>query len=40
MTDENAAEMTASGQDWIQIPVPSGTFTVDIVSPNNLSFVS
>lgn len=30
--DENAAEITASGQDWIQIQVPSGTFTVDIVS--------
>lgn len=34
--NENAAEITASGQNWIQIQVPSGTFRVDIVSPSTL----
>ncbi len=30
------AEITASGQDWIQIRIPTGTFTMDIVSSRTL----
>jgi hypothetical protein len=31
--DKNTAEIMASGKGWIQVQVPPGTFTVDIVSP-------
>ncbi|UXP33620.1 hypothetical protein N6H18_06590 [Reichenbachiella agarivorans] len=34
--NEAAAVITASGSNWIQIQVPSGTFTVEIVSPHSL----
>ncbi|TWU44248.1 hypothetical protein Q31b_17840 [Novipirellula aureliae] len=34
--NEHAVEATASGQGWVQIQVPSGTFKVEIVSPHTL----